>query len=99
MRNNYFSTLILIFISFLSVCYGQSYNMRLLGTWDNNNLPANNGGYTYSEVFGFEMNGKEYAVIGSTQGTHIIDITDPSNLVEVDFVPARYQGNVTHRAR
>ena len=97
MRNNYFSTLILIFISFLSVCYGQSYNMRLLGTWDNNNLPANNGGYTYSEVFGFEMNGKEYAVIGSTQGTHIIDITDPSNLVEVDFVPARYQGNVTHR--
>ncbi len=97
MRNKYFSILTLILISFLSVCYGQSYNMRLLGNWDNNLLPANNGGYTYSEVFGFEMNGVEYAVIGSTQGTHIIDISDPGNLIEVDFVPAKYRGNVTHR--
>jgi len=71
--------------------------MRLLGNWDNNFLPPNNGGYTYSEVFGFEIKGVEYAVIGSTQGTHIIDITNPSNLVEVDFVPAGFQGNVTHR--
>ncbi len=71
--------------------------MNLLGTWTDTNLATNAGGYTFSEVFGFEIKGVEYAVIGSTQGTHIIDITNPSATVEVDFIPGKYRGNVTHR--
>ena len=86
-----------IFISIYSFTFSQSKNMRLLGTWTDTSLATNAGGYTFNEVFGFEMKGVEYAVIGSTQGTHIIDITNPSTTVEIDFVPGRYRGNVTHR--
>lgn len=86
-----------IFISIHFLTFSQSKNMRLLGTWTDTSLATNAGGYTFNEVFGFEMKGVEYAVIGSTQGTHIIDITNPSATVEIDFVPGRYRGNVTHR--
>jgi len=91
----------ILFLTFLfigqSLVFSQSKNMNLLGTWTDTNLATNAGGYTFSEVFGFEMKGVEYAVIGSTQGTHIIDITNPSATVEVDFIPGKYRGNVTHR--
>ena len=63
-----------IFISIHFLTFSQSKNMRLLGTWTDTSLATNAGGYTFNEVFGFEMKGVEYAVIGSTQGTHIIDI-------------------------
>ncbi|MEN8927322.1 MAG: choice-of-anchor B family protein [Flavobacteriales bacterium] len=89
-------TLIMLFFLSSSLS-SQSKNMRLLGTWTDTNLATNAAGYTYNEVFGFEMKGVEYAVLASTQGAHIIDITNPSAMVEVDFVPAKYQGNVTHR--
>ncbi len=85
----------LIGISFEAI--GQSKNFRLLGNWNDTTLPTNAGGFTYNEVFGFEEKGVEYAVLGSTQGAHIIDLSNPGNLVEVDFVPGQYRGNVTHR--
>lgn len=89
--------LTLLVISLSTALLSQSKNMRLLGTWTDTTLATNAGGYTYNEVFGFEMKGVEYAVIASTQGAHIIDITNPSSPVEVDFVPGKYKGNVTHR--
>jgi choice-of-anchor B domain-containing protein len=89
--------ILFLFISIHSLTFSQSKNMRLLGTWTDTSLATNAGGYTFNEVFGFEMKGVEYAVIGSTQGTHIIDITNPSATVEVDFVPGKYRGNVIHR--
>lgn len=97
MRYTYNFTIFSLLLFIVVQGFNQSHNMRLLGNWDNDSLSPNNGGFTYNEVFGFEMNGVEYGVIGSTQGTHIIDITNPNNLIEVDFVPGRYQGNVTHR--
>ena len=91
------STLLFFFIFFSLGSFSQSKNFRLLGNWNDTTIPSNAGGFTYNEVFGFEMNGVEYAVLGSTQGTHIIDVSDPNNLVEKDFVPGQYRGNVTHR--
>lgn len=90
---------ILFFSSLLITLQGlsQSKNMRLLGLWTDTTLATNAGGYTYNECFGFVTKGVEYGIIGSTQGTHIIDISDPDSLVEVDFVPGKYRGNVTHR--
>ena len=91
----------LLFLSVLTALnlasFSQSKNFRFLGNWNDTTIPTNAGGFTYNEVFGFEIKGVEYAVLGSTQGSHIIDITDPSNLIEVDFVPGQYRGNVTHR--
>ena len=50
------------------------------------------------EVYGFSVNGKEYGVIGSTVGTHIVDVTDPINPFEHTMLPGAFQGvDVIHR--
>ena len=89
--------LLLICIAASTLSYSQHRNMRLLDNWDDNSIPTNASGYSYSEVFGFVFNGREYGVIGSTQGAHIIDVTKPDSIYEVDFVPGQFRGNVTHR--
>tara|TARA_B100001029_G_C15060259_1_gene457813 strand:- start:81 stop:2237 length:2157 start_codon:yes stop_codon:yes gene_type:complete len=73
-------------------------NVTLLGNWNNQSLVQNGFGGAYNEVFGFTMNGYEYAVIGSTMGTHIIDVTNPTELTETAFIPGQAQGaGITHR--
>ncbi len=72
---------------------------NLLGTWSDENLQGtwlyDN---TYNEVWGIASNGKEYAVIGSTDGTHFIDITDPTNPSEAFFIKgATSGGQIIHR--
>ena len=61
--------------------FGQdSLNMNVLYHWEDTNL-------IYNEVWGFVENGREYAVVGSWDGTHFFDVTDPVNTVKVDYVP------------
>lgn len=53
---------------------------------------------TYNECWGFKVNDTEIAVIGSTEGTHFFDVTDPQNSTEVAFVAGAYTGSgVIHR--
>ena len=71
----------------------------LLGTWDDESLQGtwlfDN---TYNEIWGVAVNDKEYAVIGSTVGTHFIDITDPANPWEAFFLEgAATGGQIIHR--
>ncbi len=41
----------------------------------------------YSAVWGYKApDGREYAILGSYDGTSFVDITDPLNIYEVDFV-------------
>ena len=69
----------------------QQSNMQLLFNWIDDgsiiNIEENPGdnwvGNIYNEVWGFVQNGHEFAVIGSTQGTHIFDVTDPENSIIV----------------
>tara|TARA_B110000483_G_scaffold243307_1_gene332417 strand:- start:659 stop:2530 length:1872 start_codon:yes stop_codon:yes gene_type:complete len=81
-----------------SSCQIMSDNINLLFNWSDSTLPLNSLGGSYTDVYGLAINGGEYAVIGSTMGTHIIDVTNPSLCLEVAFVPGAFQGNrVTHR--
>ncbi len=58
----------------------------LLGTWSDDSLVGSSAfDNTYNEIWGIVANGVEYAIIGSTLGTHFINISDPSSPVE-DFV-------------
>lgn len=41
----------------------------------------------YNEVWGYTQSGREYAIIGTTQGTHFLDITTTEEASEVDFIP------------
>jgi choice-of-anchor B domain-containing protein len=71
----------------------------LLGTWTNPDLPASNAhDNTYNEVWGLAVNDHEFAVIGTTYGTHIIDVTDPNNPTELFVViGGTTGGSIIHR--
>lgn len=91
------SSLLLSFT--LSGLAQDSLNITMLFNWDDPSLPANGFfGNQYNEVWGFVQGGREYAVIGSTDGTHIFDVTDPVNSVMVDMIPGAQMGSmVVHR--
>ena len=55
-------------------------NVTLLGSL--NQYP----GTSYTDVWGYEAGGREYAFIGITGGTSIIDVTDPANPEEIVFI-------------
>ncbi len=94
----------LFLLAFLSLLFhptkGQdSANISLLDHWEDTTLSSstiyNN---TYNEVWGFVHDSTEYAVIGSTMGTHIFEVSDPENIQQVDFVPGADQGSsIIHR--
>lgn len=71
-----------------TMSFGQKLNMDTLSTWSDNSLTATDAhNNPYNEVWGYAQNGKEYGIIGSTHGTHIIDVTDPNNASEAVFIP------------
>ena len=62
----------------------------LVGSWTYDN--------TYNECWGLVVNEREFAVIGSTAGTHFFDVTDPANSTQVAFVAGGSTGGVViHR--
>jgi len=93
--------LLLISVIFqLVVANGQtSLNMTLAYQWSDPTLVASSAhDNTYNEIWGYENNGREYAIIGTTAGTHIFDITDINNVDTVEFIPGKAQGGqIVHR--
>lgn len=93
----------LLFIAIISVIpirlLGQtSLNVEMLDNWYDNSLVTNSSLARYNECWGFVHNDKEYAIIGSTEGTHFLQITDNNKLIQVDTVLARYASpSVIHR--
>ncbi len=77
-----------------------SQNVTLKYHWKDDSLVGsaqyNN---TYNEIWGYAQNGREYAIIGSTAGTHFFDVTDPVNTQELFFVPGKHtnHSDIVHR--
>lgn len=91
-----------LFTAMLNVnpAFGQdSLNVRALFNWQDPSLPASSTwSNTYNEIWGHEVNGREFAIIGSTNGTHIFDVTDPVNSYEAAFIEGAATGTqVIHR--
>ncbi len=74
-------------------------NVSLLFQWNDTTLPSSSfHNNRYNEIWGFAINGREYAVIGSTMGTHIFDVTVPNSIDAVAFIPGAAQGTgIVHR--
>ena len=74
-------------------------NVNLLFNWADTSLPGSTAyNNTYNEIWGLAINGREYAVIGSTMGTHFFDVTDVTDVRYIDFIPGGEQGPVVvHR--
>lgn len=63
-----------------------SNNMTLLDQWNPDGLPTA-GSVKYNDLWGYtDPTGREYAIVGSAAFIHIVDVTDPTNVVEVDRV-------------
>ncbi len=79
--------------------FAQVEEAELLFHWEDNSLPVNSWlNSRYNEVWGFVQDGREYAVIGSTNGTHIFDVTNPETAYEAAYIPGKYQGSgLVHR--
>lgn len=88
---------LLLFLCFQS--FGQVEQANLLGQWSDDSLVGSNAfDNTYNEIWGLAVNGREYAVIGTTLGTHFIDVTDPSNPVQIHIVEGAVTGPaIIHR--
>ncbi len=68
----------------------QSLNMNLQSNWFDSTVIAEPAyGIKYNGIWGYEANGREYALIGSTGGVYFIDITNPQNPMKSDFVAGR----------
>lgn len=84
--------------SFLDI-QAQVQKMKLLGHWRDSSI-VGSAAYdnAFNEAWGLAVNGHEYAIIGSTAGTHFIDITDPTKPFERYRFPGAYNGDgVIHR--
>ena len=92
---------IFLFLSscfFSILCFSQ-LNTNLLFHWDDPTI-IGSASYdnAYNECWGFKINDTEIAVIGSTEGTHFFDVTNPQNSTQVAFVAGAYAGSgVIHR--
>ena len=80
-------------------CMRRSDNVTLVSTWTDLSLPINGFGGAYNDVEGLEVGGVEYAIVASTLGTHIIQLSpDNEEIFEVSFLPGADGGSfVTHR--
>lgn len=78
-----------------------SQNISLLSNWFNAATPAEPVyGIKYNGCYGWvSPTGKEYAIIGSSEGTYFIDITNPANPVQCDYVPGRRSNTIWREYR
>lgn len=68
----------------------QSLNMNLQSNWYDSTVVAEPAyGIKYNGIWGYEANGHEYALVGSTAGVYFVDITNPQSPVTSDFVAGR----------
>jgi len=84
---------------FFSILSFSQLNSTLLFHWDDSTIIGSSAySNAYNECWGFKVNNTEIAVIGSTEGTHFFNVTDPQNSTEVAFVAGAYTGSgVVHR--
>ncbi len=96
--------LVLLFVNLLCVfmVFGQEdvFEGEILAHWDTTDIviPPAAGDLRYNDIWGITLKGKEYAVLGSSQGTHFIDVTNPSKeLKHLDYVAGANQFYAIHR--
>lgn len=73
--------------------------LELLFHWNDETIAGTTAyNNAYNEIWGLVINEREFAVIGSTAGTHIFDVTDAQNSIQVQFIPGAAVGvSIIHR--
>lgn len=96
---NFVITLSFIIVSSFNMAFAQVMEGQLLAQWSDSTLVGSSAyNNTYNEVWGLAVNGHEYAIIGSTDGTHFIDVTDTDAIFEAYRVVGGTRGSqIIHR--
>ncbi|MEZ4883397.1 MAG: choice-of-anchor B family protein [Chitinophagales bacterium] len=82
----WFFTILFLWSMSISMFAQVSLNMELQSNWDDNTI-TNISGVVFNDIWGYvDESGREYAIIGSTQYTHFIDVTNPKNPIEVQRI-------------
>lgn len=91
MRNSRILLAFFLFLPAFSFGQYQFSNLNLLGHWTNPVIDSitDFGNQRYSGCYGWTdtIKNRRYALVGGTDGTYFIDITQPASPVLCDFVP------------
>ena len=74
-------------------------NINFLGLFDDPAVvPEQVYGIRYQACWGWAdtATGKEYGIIGSTAGTYIVDVSNPTSPVQSDYIPHRQNDCIWH---
>lgn len=75
--------ILFVFVVLKGIAIAQiSQNMSLLANWDDNTLPVHSG-LVYNDIWGYAADGREYAILGSAQKVHFIDVTNPAGVINI----------------
>jgi len=89
---------IVLFLIPLASLSQQSLNVALLDSWKDGTIIGASDSLKYSDCWGYEQNGIEYAMLGSTEGVHFFQISEDNELILKDFVQGKYaHKSVIHR--
>lgn len=87
---------IIVLLTFSSFAQ-DSKNVSLLDNWFSDTLLSNSTEVRFNDCWGYSQNGEEYALVGSTEGTHVFQIV-ANKFVPKGFVQGNYSNsNVEHR--
>ena len=91
--------IILVTILLPQILLGQSsLNVTLLDNWQDPQLISNSSETKYNDCWGYVQNGIEYAILGTTEGTHIFEIAENNTFKFIDFVEGKFSStSVIHR--
>ena len=94
--------LISLIVSFLLVYFidfsQESKNISLLDNWSNDTLVTSSSLVRYNGCWGFSADNHEYAIIGSTEGTHFFELTAENKIRNVGFIEGKFNSaQVIHR--
>jgi hypothetical protein len=93
-----FTLFFLMSSGFVSMAQFAHQNINLLDSFNDPTVQAESVyGIRYQSCWGYvDSLGNEYGIIGSTAGTYIVNVTDPTNLVQHTYIPHRQHDCIWH---
>jgi choice-of-anchor B domain-containing protein len=94
-----YKLLLSISILLCATLNGQEHkNIALLDRWFSDTIVTNTSLVRFSGCWGFTYKGLEYAIIGSTEGTHFFELSKTNTLKPAGFIEGRFNSSlVVHR--
>lgn len=94
----WFVQVVCLFLLSVNTSAQTSKNILLLDHWFQDSLITNSSNVRYGDCFGFVWKNLEYAVAGSTEGTHVFLIDSLNKFIPVGYVKGRFaSAQVSHR--